>query len=98
MAESQIHSELDESSIEVPTWSACEEMLIEEMPNVQFPKVPVQPESLQSRSISLSTSSACSDSENPEDSSTSDNEDVNPQPFRPRANATSIKRKKVSSG
>ena len=42
MAERQIHRE---SSTEVQTETACEETLIGEMRKVQFPMVPVQPES-----------------------------------------------------
>ena len=116
MAEGQIHGE---PSIEVQTGSACEETLIEEKSNMHFSKIPVQPESSQSRSLSTSSGnisspvfkprrrrlrSECSDSEEdekPEDSTTSDNKDVNPQQFRRRANALEArnvhKRKKVSS-
>ena len=115
MAEGKIHGE---PSIEVQTGSACEETLIEEKFNMHFPKIPVQPESSQSRSLSTSGNisspvfkprrrrlrSEFSDSEEdekPEDSTTSDNKDVNPQQFRRRANALEArnvhKRKKVSS-
>ena len=54
MAEGEVRSE------EVQTKSACEETLIEVQPNVQFPKIPVQPESSQSSSLSTSSGNVSS--------------------------------------
>ena len=97
MAEGQAHSE------EVQTGSACEETLIGVQSSVQFSKIPVQPESSQSGSLSTSSGdvsspvfrpqrrrlrSECSDSEEDEKHKDSTTADVSPQPIRRRrANA-----------
>ena len=97
MAEGHIHGE---SSVEVQIESACEEMLIEETVVMQSPKVPVQPESSQSRSLSISSGNVLSrvykprcrllgvsseEDEKSEESTTSDNKDVEPRLFRSRS-------------